>query len=315
MLVFRVVGRRLIVAIPLIFVVASISFLFVLITPGSPASIILGTQATPQGIKQINHELGLDKPVLTQYLHYLSQLAHFTLGHSVLNNQSVMSLLVPRLQVTLSEAVLATVVSAVIGMWWGTLAATRRGWVDRVMTPISGLGLAMPSFWLGTILVLLFAIRSHVLPATGYVAVQTSPLQWARHLVLPVLALSLPLVAAITRQTRTQMMVELEKDYVRALRAAGVPRWSIVWRHALRNASIPVVTTLGLQFVGVLGGAVIVEQVFSLPGLGSLVLQATTTHDIPVVQGVVVASAVIVMAVNVLLDVVLIALSPKMRRR
>lgn len=310
----RVLGKRLIVAIPLIFAVASISFLLVQITPGSPASVILGTQATPQGIKQVNHALGLDKPILIQYVNYLRQLVHGTLGHSLINNQSVMSLLIPRLQVTLSEAILATIVSAIIGMWLGTLVATHGGWADRVLTPTSGLGLAMPSFWLGTILVLLFAIRSHVLPATGYVAIQTSPVQWAIHLVLPVVALSLALIAAITRQTRAQMITELEKDYVRTLRAAGVSRRSIVWRHALRNASIPVVTMLGLQFVGVLGGAVIVEQVFSLPGIGSLVLGAATTHDIPVIQGVVVVSAVVVMAVNLVLDLVLMLLSPKIRR-
>ncbi|HVW18484.1 MAG TPA: ABC transporter permease [Solirubrobacteraceae bacterium] len=310
----RVVGKRLVVAIPLIVAVASISFLFLQITPGSPASVILGTRATPEGIRELDHKLGLDQPLPTQYGDYLSELVHGTLGHSLLNGQSVTGLLASRLQVTLSLAILATLVSAVVGMWLGTFVATRRGWYDRVLTPVSGLGLAMPSFWLGTLLVLLLAIHTHALPATGYVPIERSVVQWAYHLVLPVVALSAALVAAIARQTRVAMIEELGRDYVRALRAAGVPRRSIVWRHALRNASIPVVTTLGLQFVGVLGGAVIIEQVFSLPGVGSLVLQAANSHDVPVVQGVVVASAVVVLVVNLVLDLVLMALSPKVRR-
>lgn len=311
---FRVIGRRVAVAVPLILAVASISFLFLAVTPGTPATAILGTNATSQAIAAINHKLGLDQPILTQYGHYLSHLIHGTLGQSLLSGQSVTSLLVSRLQVTLSLAVLATIVSAVVGMWLGTITATRGGWTDRTLTPLSGVGLAMPSFWLGTLLVLLFSLKTHILPATGYVPIQTSPIRWADHMILPVVALSLALIAAIARQTRTAMINELNKDYIRSLRAAGVSRRSVVWRHGLRNASIPVVTTLGLQFVGVLGGAVIIEQVFSLPGVGSLVLQAANQHDIPVVQGVVVACAIVVMLVNLALDLVLMLLSPKVRR-
>lgn len=306
--------RRMLEAILLVFLVASASFILIQLTPGSPADIILGTNATLEGIAKINHALGLDQPLPVQYFNYITSLARLDLGRSLINNQAVDVIVVSRLPVTMSLAVLATIVSSAVGILAGAVAATHGGVADRVITTLSGVGLALPAFWVGAVLVLLLGIRLQLLPAAGYTQPSESVTEWISHLVLPVTALALGQVAGITRQTRGSMLTEAEKPYVRALMAAGVSRRSIVWRHMLRNASIPVVTTLGLQFVGVLGGAVVIEYLFALPGIGTALMSAATTHDIPILQGLVVLSAVVVLIVNLVVDVLVVFLNPKARR-
>ena len=308
------IARQGLEAIFLVLLVASVSFFLIQLTPGTPASVILGTSATPDAIAELNHKLGLDRPVLVQYAEYMGQLLRLDLGRSFLNNQPVGAVVMSRLPVTMSLALLAMLVSTTIGILVGTAAAIRGGRLDGTATFASGVGLALPSFWVAALLVLVLSLQLHWFPATGYVPPTKSVTEWLSHLVLPVAALSVVQVAAITRQTRTAVVVEAGRDYVRALLAAGVSRRSVVWKHLLRNASIPVVTTLGIQFVAVLGGAVVIEYFFALPGIGSLVVSAASTHDLPMVQGVVVASAIVVVIVNLVIDLLLRALSPTERR-
>jgi peptide/nickel transport system permease protein len=306
--------RRLLEAILLVFLVASASFILIHLAPGSPADIILGTNATPEGIAKINHALGLDQPLFFQYVTYITSLARFDLGSSVINNLPVGAIVWSRLPVTMSLAVMATILSSAVGILAGAVAATRGGILDKVLTTLSGVGLALPTFWVGAALVLVFGLTLRLLPGAGYTQPGDSLAGWLGHMILPVTALSLGQVAGIARQTRGAMLTEAERPYVRALLAAGVGRRSIVWKHMLRNAAIPVVTTLGLQFVGVLGGAVVIEYLFALPGIGSALLSAATSHDIPILQGLVVLSAVIVLVVNLLVDLLVVFLSPKARR-
>jgi peptide/nickel transport system permease protein len=306
--------RNLAGAIPLILLVATVSFLLVQMTPGSPAEVILGTSATPDEIARVNAELGLDRPIIEQYAGYIADLARGNMGKSLISGQPVSKLVGSRLPVTMSIALLAALFSTLIGVLLGVAAAVRSGPIDRAVTTLSGVGLALPNFWVGALLVFGFSLTWKWLPATGYISLGESVIGWGKHLLLPVVTLTIAQLAAITRQTRSAVLLEAGKDYVRSLRAAGVSERSILWRHILRNASIPVATTLGLQFVAVLGGAVVIEFYFAVPGIGALIVASAQSHDIPVIQGIVVMSAVIVLAVNLLIDLIVGLLNPKVRR-
>jgi len=309
----RLVIRRLLLGIPLVLIVATVAFFLVQLTPGSPAAAVLGTQATPEAVARFEASLGLDRPVLEQYAEYMGQLLTLNLGESWLTRESVSSLLASRLPVTVSLATLATIVAMVIGILIGTVAAVRGGVLDRILTAVSGFGLALPNFWLASILVLVFSLELGWFPATGYVDFARNPAAWALHLVLPVTTLAVAMVASFARQTRTGMLEQLSSDYVRTLVGAGTSRTSVIWRHTLRNAAGPVVNTAGLLFVGVLGGAVIIEQVFALPGIGRVIVQSASTRDLPVLLGAVVVSAIVVLAINILVDVIVALLNPRAR--
>jgi peptide/nickel transport system permease protein len=305
---------RVALGIPLVLLVATASFFLVQLTPGSPAAAVLGTRATPEAIVEFERRLGLDQPLISQYLDYLGELLTLNFGKSWLTGESVGSIVGVRLPVTITLAVLATLIAMAIGIAVGAIAARRGGWTDRILTGASGVGLALPNFWLASILVLVFSLGLGIVPATSYVSFFDEPGEWANHLILPVTTLALAMIASFARQTRAAMLEQLESDYVRTLRASGTPEVLIVWKYALRNAASPVITTAGLQFVGVLGGAVIIEQVFALPGMGRQVVQAASTRDLPVVLGVVVFSAIVVLIVNIFIDLLVNLLNPKARR-
>jgi len=309
----RLIGRRLVESVPLMIVVCAITFLLVQLIPGSPAATILGNQATPEAIARLEQEMGLDRPPLEQLFVWFGQVLTGDLGNSLLTGSDVNEVVASRMPITMSLAIIACLLSAVLGIWVGVVAATRGGLLDRILTTGSGVGLALPTFWLAVVLVLVFSIWLRWLPATGYTPFLTDPVDWLVHLVLPLTALCLIQVAAVARQTRVAMRDELDRPYIRSLRAVGVPRRSVVWKHALRNAAIPVCTTLGLQFIGVLGGAVVIEQVFALGGVGALTVEAASAHDIPTIQGVVIYSTAAVIAVNLVVDILTYALSPKAR--
>ncbi|MFI8593158.1 ABC transporter permease [Microbacterium sp. NPDC078428] len=305
--------RRALMGIPLVLVVATVAFFLVQLTPGSPAAAVLGTQATPEAIARFEEGLGLDRPVLMQYAEYMGQLLTLDLGQSWLTREPVGDILASRLPVTVTLAVLSTLVAMLLGIAIGTAAAVRGGVVDRVLTAGSGVGLALPNFWLASILVLFFSLTLGLVPATGYVPFAADPAQWANHLILPVATLAVAMIASFARQTRTSMLEQLSSDYVRTLRGVGTTPMSIVWRHTLRNAAAPVLNTAGLQFVGVLGGAIVIEQVFALPGLGRAIVQSASARDLPVLLGAVVVSAIVVLIVNVLVDIAVAALNPRVR--
>lgn len=310
---WRALSMRLLESVPTILVVASISFLLVQLIPGSPAQAILGDRATPEAVKALEEQLGLDQPVWAQYLDSMVGLLQLDLGNSLMSGTPVSELVWNRLPVTISLAIVTVAVSAVSGIFIGAFAAVKGGSLERFLMIGSGLGLALPNFWVGVISVLIFSLWLGLLPATGYVPLSADPGEWAIHLIMPVAVLALVQVASIARQTRSAMSEQFRRDYVRALRASGTPRRIIIWKHALRNAAIPVVTTLGLQFIGVLGGSVIVEQVFALRGIGSLMVESAHVGDVPVLQGIVILTAIIVIAVNLLVELLYYLLNPKVR--
>jgi len=309
----RLVARRLLMSIPLLFVVSALTFVLVSLTPGDAARAILGTGASQDQYLQLRHQMGLDKPVYEQYWTWLSHAVHGDLGTSLLSSQPVTQALNQRLQPTLSLIIGATLLSAFLGISLGVLSALRSGVLGRAVDVFSLLGLALPAFWLGLILVAEFAVRLQLFPATGYTLLDQSPGQWLRGLVLPVGTLAFGSVTVVAKQTRDAMLEVLGRDFIRTLRANGVAERSIIFKHALKNAAIPVVTVLGLIFVGLLSGTVLVESVFALPGLGGLTVQATTGHDIPIIQGAVIYFTIIVVIVNLIVDLSYGWLNPKAR--
>ncbi|HTW98568.1 MAG TPA: ABC transporter permease [Acidimicrobiales bacterium] len=305
--------RRLALSVPLFLLVSLLTFVTVAFIPGDPAVRILGAGHTLAEYHAFDVKIGLTEPVLVQYWHWLDRLLHGSLGSSLFTYQSVAAQLDQRLPVTLSLVLGATLVSLVLGTSLGVAAALWRGPIARLIDVVTWAGFAVPNFWLGLVLVELFAVRAHLLPASGYVSFSQSPGDWARSLVLPVLTLAAAGTTGIAKQTRNAMTEAMSREYVTALRLAGVRRPAIVFRHALRNAALTIVTVAGLFFVAMLGGTILVENVFVLPGLGGLAVQAATDHDLPVIEGVVVYFTLIVIAVNILIDLSYAWLNPRVR--
>jgi peptide/nickel transport system permease protein len=284
------------------------------VTPGGPAVAMLGQQASPEAVAQLNHQLGLDQPLYMQYLTWLGNALHGDLGRSAFGNQPVSTLIVQRITPTLELTVLALIVALIIGMSAGMLAAIRHNSrVDALSSLLAILGVSTPSFWLAILAVLVFSINLKWLPALGYVDPTTDLGANLKDMLLPSLTLGVILAAVITRMTRASMLDTLFQDYIRTARAKGLGQSVVLLRHALKNALIPIVTLLGLQLGGLLSGAVIIESIFSLPGNGQLLVTSIFNRDFPVVQGVVVVIAIVFIAVNLVVDLIYASLDPRIR--
>lgn len=309
----RLVARRLAWAIPMLFLVSFLSFLLVSLVPGDPARSVLGPQASQEQVDALHHQLGLDRPLVEQYLAWLGRAVRGDLGTSLHTGVDVGRLLGARLAPTLSLIVLATLTAAVLGIALGVLSAVRGGVLGRIVDVASVAGLAVPGFWLALLFISWFAVDLRILPATGYVPIGQSPSGWLRSLVLPVAAASLGAMTAVAKQTRDAMLDALSREFVRVMQANGLSRRSIVYRHTLRNAAVPVVSLLGVISASLLGATVLIENVFALPGLGSGAALAATQHDLPVLQGAVIYFTLIVICIGLLADLCQAWLDPKVR--
>jgi peptide/nickel transport system permease protein len=313
-----VVARRLILAVPLLFIVSVLSFVLVSVSPGDPAQTISGsdyTSVSHADYVRLRHSLGLDQPLYERYWHWLAHAARGDLGASLYSAQPVTTSIDARLPVTLSLIGGALLVITLIGVGLGLVSAVRGGLLGRFVDGLALVGFALPAFWVGAVLIAIFAVDLHWLPATGYVSFADSPRSWFLSLILPVAALAVHSVAAVAKQTREAMLDALGSEYTRMAWARGVSAASIFLRHALKHAAMRVTTVMGLIIVGLLAGTVFVETVFALPGLGTQVVQATIQHDLPVIQGVVVYFTVIVVLVNLATDVAYTFLDPRVRAR
>ena len=305
--------RRLLLAVPLLFLVSVLTFVLVAFVPGDPAVRILGAGHTPAEYRALDRTLGLTQSVPVQYWHWLDHLFHGSLGHSLFSLQSVSSTVNQRIGITVSLVVGATLVSLVLGVGLGVLSVVVKGPAARLVDVLSWAGFAVPNFWLALILVEFVAVKGKLLPASGYVPFAQSPSDWLRSLALPVLTLAAIGVTGIAKQTRDALTEVMGREFTVALRMAGLSSRTVLFRHALRNAAIPITTSIGLFAVAMLGGTVLVEQVFVLPGLGSLAVQAASDRDLPVIEGVVVYFTLIVVVVNVLIDLSYAWLNPRVR--
>ena len=290
----------------------AVSFILVAFLPGDAAVSLVGRNATEEQLDRVREDLGLDQPVWAQYSQWFERAVRGDLGQSMINRQPVTAQLNDRLAPSMSLIVGATLVATTLGVGIGILGA-RRGRIGRVVDSGSIMGLAVPDFWLGLVLIVLFAVHLGWFPPTGYVQWSDGVGGWLRSVALPIATLSVPATAILARQTREAMSTALSKEYVRTLRAAGLGERSIVLRHGLRNAAIPIITVVGLVFVGALGGTVAVESVFAIPGLGSTAVQATANRDLPLIQGVVVYFTLTVIVVNLLVDCAYRFLDPRLQ--
>lgn len=310
----KLIGRRVLLTIPLLILVTIIVFGLTQLIPGDPAITIAGETATPERIAEINAKLGFDKPLLEQYFDLLRGIFTGDLGTSLYSTQTVTAALATALPATLSLAALALVFVVLVGIPFGILAGTRPGSIlDRTLTGIASLGVAAPAYWVGMILLIIFANRLGWFPATQYVPMSQGIGQWLHHLLLPAFALSLAGIVEVTRQLRSSMLETMHQDYIRTARSKGLPRSSVVYKHALKNAASPAVTVIGLQVNALLGGAIAVELVFNINGIGLLAVRAVQNQDIPVIQGIVLVSVVVVTISNLVVDIVYGQLNPKVR--
>jgi peptide/nickel transport system permease protein len=311
----RATARWLASSVVLLFAVTVLTFLLTALAPGDAAKAMLSgqtTSPTPEQYQQLRHDLGIDQPLPVQYWHWLYRLLHGSLGTDLFSGQLITEALNGRLGASLSLIIGTVLVSAVVGIGIGVSSAVQGGVAGKLVNALSLFGLAAPNFWLALVLLELLSVRAPLFPATWSTA-GGGPLPWLRSLVLPVLALAIGGSAFIARQTRDAMADVLTRDFITALRAHGLPLRSIVFKHALRNAAIPVITLLGLMFVSLLGGTVLIESVFTIPGLGLQAVAASSTHNLPMIEGVAFYFTVIVITVNLLVDVSYSWLNPKVR--
>lgn len=307
--------RRIIQAIPVVLVVSAVIFSIAVALPGDPSLIILGENAPEPARQQIRQELGLDKPIVVQYANWLGNAAMGDLGKSYKTGEPVVSVLLTRVPVTIELAALSLIFSVVFGVPLGMIAAIKRNtWIDALVSVFSVSSLAMPFFWIGILLIMLFTLKLHLLPPSGYVPFFEDPVQNLRHMILPVLTLGSAYVALVARQTRAAMIQVLSADYVRTARAKGASEFRVVAIHAFRNALVAVVTVVGLQFAGMMGGAVVTETVFQLPGLGRMITNAIFDRDYGLLQGGILVVVCGVIIVNLITDLTYNLLDPRVEQ-
>jgi len=312
----RLITRRLMTAALLLVIITFLVLALVDLAPGDAATRLAGDGASPEQIQQVREDLDLDDPLLERYGRWASDAVTGDLGTSLFSSQSVSSAIGDRLPVTLSLAATALLITVVVALVLGVIAAN---WphtlVDRFVTAAAALTMSLPPFVVGVLAVTVFAIQRSWLPATGYSPVADDGYaEWARHLILPGAALAAASTAELARQIRGSLIDAMRQDYVRTARAKGLTRGAIVCKHAMKNAAIPILTVLGLQVGRILGGAVTVEFIFVMPGFGQLALTAVEQQDIPMIQGVVVVSAISVLVINLLVDISYGLVNPKLRR-
>jgi peptide/nickel transport system permease protein len=302
-------------ALPVALISTLLIFLMTYVATAGPAAQKLGETATPADIARLNHQWGLDTGFFDQYFTWLGHAVTGNLGISYLNDVPVMDSIRERLPVDVSITVVAIVTAVLVGFAAGIVAAVRRnGIVDRVITAFASIAITIPEFWLAIMFVVLFSVTLQWLPSGGYVAFGDDPWAWLQHMLMPGVSLGLTVAAMVARQLRNSLVAALEEDYVTGARVRGLSPARILFRHALRNAAAPAVATIGLAVPQLMGGAVIAETIFGLPGLGQYALDGAQGHDIPVIQGVLIVTIVLVLVSNLVVDLLLEWLRPATRR-
>ncbi len=311
----RFLIQRLLAVVPVLLIVSIVVFLILRLAPGDPAAVIAGNSATTQEIEQIRQSLGLDRSLPVQYAVWLGKVLQGDLGFSFYLTKPVVALIAQRIEPTLSLAFGTIVIAVLVAVPLGTLAAWRMGgWLDRVLSAFSVLGFSVPVFVIGYVLILLFSMQLGWLPVQGYKRLFEEGIgPWARHLVLPWITLALIYIALIARVTRASVSEALTEDYIRTARAKGIAERAVLMRHALANAAVPIATVIGIGVALLIGGVVVTETVFSIPGLGSLTVEAVLNRDFPVIQGVVLFFSVLYVLINLLVDVSYLFLDPRIR--
>ena len=306
--------KRILAVIPVMAIVALIVFLILRLTPGDPAAIIAGDTATPEQIDRLRQSMGLNEPIYVQFVQWTGQLLRGDLGTSLLSGSSVNALIADRIWPTLNVALLTIVMSVLIAVPLGTLAAWRHGRVgDHIVMAISVAGFSIPAFVVGYILIKIFAADLRWLPVQGYRAPSQGMVEFLRHAILPALTLTAAYVALTARMTRASLLNVLGEDYIRTAHAKGVSETKVLLRHGLRNAAVPILTVIGTGFAMLLSGVVVVESVFNIPGIGRLTIDAVMARDYPVIQGMILLTSGIYVLINLLIDIAYTLFDPRIR--
>lgn len=305
--------KRLVSGISVLVAISFFTYCLLYFSSANIARNILGEFASQEQVAAKQVELGLDRPLLVRFFEWAGKAVQGDFGSSWFNSEPVVSAITTRLPVTLTLVIVSIICITIVATVLGMAAAVKRGWIDRMVQGAAVIGDAIPDFILGIILVAVFAINLQLFPATSSISPDSGSAAWVASLTLPVIALLINGVASVAQQVRSAVIKQLEKDYVRTLRSRGIPEWEILFKHVLRSAAPAGLTILSLKFVGMLGGVVIIEQIFALPGMGALAVQSTSMGDIPLVMGVVLYTVIIVIVVNLLVDLINGWLNPKVR--
>jgi len=312
--VYSFIAKRLLATIPVMGVVAVVIFLLLRLSPGDPAAVLAGDVGSPEDVRRIRVALGLDKPIHTQFVIWMGQLLRADLGMSIISNVPVTRMIRQRLEPTLALATTTILFSVLVAVPLGVLAAWRHGiWVDRVVMVFSVLGFSVPVFVLGYLWIYGFAVSLKWLPVQGYVSIAQGFGPFFQRLILPTLTLSVIFIALIARITRASVLEILGEDYIRTAYAKGVAERRLLIRHALANAAVPIVTVIGISVALLIGGVVVTESVFNLPGLGRLTVEAVLARDYPIIQGLILIFSGVYVVLNLLIDIVYTLLDPRIR--
>jgi len=310
----RFITARLLATIPVLLVVAVFVFLLLRLTPGDPAAVIAGDSATSEQIEQIRESLGLNEPLITQFGIWIGNVVRGDLGESFFFRMSVTELISQRIEPTLALALCTILLAVTVAVPLGVLAAWRHGgWLDRALMGFSTLGFSIPVFVLGYLLIWLVSLHLGWLPVQGYKRLADGFGPFIRHLILPSITLSVIYIALIARVTRASVSEALTEDYVRTARAKGLPEWRVLVWHALANAAVPIVTVIGIGLALLIGGVVVTESVYAIPGLGRLTVDAVLARDFPTIQGVILLFSVFYVLINLAIDLAYLALDPRIR--
>ena len=306
--------RRILATLPVMGIVALFVFSLLYIAPGDPAAVIAGDNASPADVERIRQSLGLDRPFLVQFGTWLWRILHFDLGTSIFTNLPVSAMIAQRLEPTLSLMALTLVLTILVAVPLGVVAAWKAGsWIDRTVMTFAVFGFSLPVFVIGYVLAYVFALELEWLPVQGYTPLARGVWPWLENLILPSIALGCVYIALIARITRASMLEVLQQDYVRTARAKGLGQRNILFLHALKNAAVPIVTVIGIGVALLIGGAVVTESVFAIPGLGRLTIDAILRRDYPVIQGIVLLFSFIYVLVNLMVDLIYTLVDPRIR--
>ena len=310
----RIVAFKFLQAVPVILIISILAFLLLSLLPGDPAIIIAGEQASPEAVERVRQQLGLDRPFLQQLAIWLLNLAQGNFGSSLILNQSVLSAVGERLPVTLSLAALSIAVTIPVGVFLGSLAAYyRQSWIDAGVMTFALLGVSIPAFWIAILGIILFSVHLGWVPSSGFTPISQGVGPWLSSVILPALILSLFQIGFLARMTRSAMLDVMGQDFIRTARAKGLSEWRTVSKHALRNALILIITATGILLSTAIGGSVVIEQVFALPGIGRMVVQAILARDYPLVQGTMLIFGFSFVLINLIVDVLYTLADPRVR--
>lgn len=312
--VAKMVGKRAVQSCITILIVTLFVFVLIQMVPGNPVANYLGASATPEQIEYYTHLYGYDRPVIEQYLSWIGGLFRGTMGQSISYQSEISEILLPRLMVTLSMVVPAFIIGTLSGVLLGILAAQNRGkWIDSVVSFFANIGVSMPMFWLGMMGMMILGLKLHLLPTSGYVPIERDFGEWLRHMIMPIIVMSLGVNASFMRLTRSSMLEVIRQDYVTTARAKGVSKRSVILKHQLRNSLIPIVTVMGSRLGTMVGSTVLIESLFVIPGLGSVMMNGISNRDFMLVANGVLIISVFVAICNLLVDILYGIIDPRTR--